>query len=151
MEAGESTYGMIAGTVVLAVGVSLVEFSCTAGFPILWSNLLIAENVSTLKFIMLLLVYMIIYQLDEFVLFFVVVFSLRAVKMEEKYGRLLKLIGGMLMLTLALAMLFKPNIMNRFSSSLIVFCIAFVSTLVVLFLHRILLPKMGINFGTKIK
>jgi len=40
VNASESIWGMIAGTVVLAAGVSLVEFSCTAGFPVLWTNLL---------------------------------------------------------------------------------------------------------------
>lgn len=151
MQSVESIWVMVGATVVLAAGVSLVEFTCTAGFPVLWSNLLISQNVTPSEFVMLLLVYLFVYQLDELVLFFVAVFSLRAVKLEEKHGRILKLIGGMLMLTLALIMLIKPSLMNKLSTSLIVFGIVAIATLLILFLHRVVLPKMGINIGSEMK
>lgn len=151
MQSVESIWVMVVATVVLAAGVSLVEFTCTAGFPVLWSNLLISQNVTSSEFVMLLLVYLFVYQLDELVIFFVAVFSLRAVKIEEKHGRILKLIGGMLMLTLALIMLIKPSLMNKLSTSLIVFGITSIATLLILFLHRVVLPKIGINIGSEMK
>ena len=46
MDASESFWGLIGATIVLAAGVSLVEFSCTAGFPVLWTNLLTSQNVA---------------------------------------------------------------------------------------------------------
>lgn len=147
----ESIWVMVGATVILAAGVSLVEFTCTAGFPVLWSNLLISQNVTPSEFAILLLIYLIIYQLDELVIFFVAVFSLRAFKIEEKHGRILKLMGGMLMLTLALTMLIKPSLMNKLSTSLIVFGIAAIATLLTLFLHRVVLPKIGINIGSELK
>lgn len=149
MDAGDSFWGLVGGTIVLAVGVSLVEFSCTAGFPVIWTNLLSAQNVSTWAFILLLLVYMLIYQLDELGIFFASVFTLKATKVEEKHGRILKLIGGVLMLTLAVVMLVKPSIMSFFDQSMIVFGIAFVFTLLVLLLHRVVLPRMGIFIGSE--
>lgn len=151
MNAGESTWGMIGATIVLAAGVSMIEFSCTAGFPVVWSSLLIAQNTTPEVFILLLLIYMLIYQLDELVLFLVSVFFLKAARITEKHGRILKLIGGMVMLTLALIMLFKPELINKLSSSLIVFGIAGGATLIVLFLHRVVLPKLGIHIGSEKK
>jgi len=151
MQSVESILVMVGATVVLAAGVSLVEFTCTAGFPVLWSNLLISQNVTSSEFVMLLLVYLFVYQLDELVIFFIAVFSLKAIKMEEKHGRILKLIGGMLMLTLALIMLIKPSLMNKLSTSLIVFGITAIATLLILFLHRVVLPKIGINIGSEMK
>jgi glutaredoxin len=151
MDAGDSMWGLIAATVVLAAGVSLVEFACTAGFPVLWTNLLASQGVTAGTFILLLLVYMLIYQLDELGIFFVAVFTLRSSKMEEKHGRILKLIGGMLMLTLAVVMLVDPSIMNSLSSSLIVFAIAFAAILVLLLLHRWVLPAAGIRLGSEFK
>ncbi len=44
LDAGDSFWGLVGGTIVLAAGVSLVEFSCTAGFPVLWSNLLVSQE-----------------------------------------------------------------------------------------------------------
>jgi hypothetical protein len=149
MDASQSYWALAGGTIVLAAGVSLVEFSCTAGFPVLWSNLLVSQNVSGWLFVLLLLVYLIIYQLDELGIFLVAVFSMKASKMEEKHGRILKLIGGVLMLFLAGVMLIKPSLMNDISSTLIIFGVAFIVTLLILFLHRWLLPRLGIKFGSE--
>ena len=149
MDASQSYWALAGGTIGLAAGVSLVEFSCTAGFPVLWTNLLVSQNVSGWLFVLLLLVYLIIYQLDELGIFLVAVFSMKASKMEEKHGRILKLIGGVLMLFLAGVMLIKPSLMNDIGSTLIIFGVAFLVTLVILFLHRWLLPRLGIRFGSE--
>jgi len=149
MDASQSIWGLIGATIVLAAGVSLVEFSCTAGFPVLWTNLLNAQNVSFGVFFGLLILYMVIYQIDELVIFFTAVYSLRASRLEEKHGRILKLIGGTLMLTLAAVMLINPNLMNNLSSSLIIFGIAFALAGLILLLHRVILPKFGIWIGSE--
>ncbi|NMB90086.1 MAG: hypothetical protein GYA17_17140 [Chloroflexi bacterium] len=149
MDASQSFWGLASATVVLAAGVSLVEFSCTAGFPVIWVNLLNAQQVSGVAFVLLLLLYMLIYQLDELVIFFSAVASLKASRLEEKHGRLLKLAGGMLMLALALVMLVNPALMNQLNSSLIIFGLAFLATLLVLLVHRVLLPRLGIRLGSE--
>jgi thiol-disulfide isomerase/thioredoxin len=149
MDAGDSWWGLIGGTVVLAAGVSLVEFTCTAGFPVLWTNLVSSQQVTTITFVMLLLLYMLIYQLDELGIFLVAAFTLKSSRIEEKHGRILKLIGGVLMLTLAIVMLVKPELMSDVGKSLIVFGIAFAITLLILLVHRVILPKKGIHIGTE--
>jgi drug/metabolite transporter superfamily protein YnfA len=60
------------------------------------------------------LVYILVYLLDEAGIFLVAVFTLRSTKLEEKHGRVLKLIGGVLMLTLALVMLIDPTCDERY-------------------------------------
>jgi len=87
---------------------------------------------------------MLIYQIDELAIFLVAVFTLRASRLEEKHGRILKLVGGLLMLTLAVVMLVNPALMNNLTSSLIIFGVAFVAAVVVLVLHRFVLPRLGI-------
>ncbi|HCE17065.1 MAG TPA: hypothetical protein DEQ80_04320 [Anaerolinea thermolimosa] len=149
MDASQSFWGLAGATVVMAAGVSLVEFSCTAGFPVLWTNLLTTQQVSALTFVLLLLLYLVIYQLDEMILFFSAVYTLKASRLEEKHGRILKLIGGMLMVTLAGVMVFNPALMNRLSSSLLVFGVAFALTGLVLLIHRRILPAYGIWVGTE--
>jgi hypothetical protein len=149
MNAEESVWGLVTATVVLAAGVSLVEFSCTAGFPMIWTNLLAVQEVTGLAFLLLLLVYMLVYQLDELGIFLVSVITLRKTKMEEKYGRILKLLGGTLMLSLAVVMLVDPTLMNNIGSSLWVFGAAFGLTALVLFLHRVVLPKFNIRLGSE--
>lgn len=151
VDASRSFWGLVGATIVLAAGVSLVEFSCTAGFPMIWVNLLNSQNISGSVFILLLLLYMLIYQLDELVIFFSAVVTLKASRLEEKQGRLLKLFGGMLMLTLSIVMLINPTLMNNLSSSLAIFGLSILATLLVLIVHRLILPKLGVHIGTERK
>lgn len=148
IDASQSFWSLAGATIVLAAGVSLVEFSCTAGFPALWTNLLVSQHVSAVLFVFLLLLYLLIYQLDELVIFSSAVFTFKASRLEEKHGRILKLSGGMLMLTLAVVMLINPALMNNLSSSLLIFGIALLATLLVLLFHRFILPKAAGRIGS---
>ena len=148
-DASQSLWGLVGATIVFAAGVSLVEFSCTAGFPVVWVNLLSAQQAGGTTFLLLLLLYMLIYQLDEMIIFVTSVVTLKSGRLEEKGGRILKLISGMLMLTLSAVMLIKPEWMNNIATSLIVFGVAFLATLLILFLHRYILPKAGVALGTE--
>jgi len=149
LDGSQSTGSLIGATVLLAGGVSLVEFSCTAGLPVLWTNLLNAQGVATATFVLLLLLYLVIYQADELIIFFAAVSTLKASRLEEKHGRILKLAGGILMLTLAVVMLVNPAWMNGLASSLIVFGIALAIFLLVLLIHRLILPRLGIRIGSE--
>lgn len=151
VDASQSIWGLAGATVIFAAGVSLVEFSCTAGFPVLWTNLLVSQNAPLLTFILLLLVYLMIYQLDEIGIFLAAVLTLKTSKLEEKHGRILKLVSGILMATLAGVMLINPGLMENLADSLIIFVIAFAATLVVLLLHRVVLPRFGLNLGSEFK
>lgn len=87
--------------------------------------------------------------MDELGIFLAAVVTLRASKLEEKHGRILKLIGGMLMLALAAVMLINPTLMNTLSSSLLIFGAAFGAALLVLVVHRGILPRWGVFIGTE--
>jgi hypothetical protein len=100
---------------------------------------------------MLLILYMVIYQLDEMVIFFTAVYTLRASKLEEKQGRILKLIGGVLMLTLSFMMIVNPGWMNSLGRSLIIFAVSFGLVGLVLLLHRRVLPALGIFIGSEME
>ena len=143
-----SLVGLVASTAALAVGVSLIEFACTAGFPVIWSNLMLANNVSTITFIALLGVYMLIYLIDELFIFGTAVITMKASKIEEKHGRILKLVSGMVILTLSLVMLIDPDLMNQIGTSLIVFSTALAGACLVYLVHQQILPKFGITIGT---
>jgi cytochrome c biogenesis protein CcdA/glutaredoxin len=113
--------GVLGATVVLALGVSLVEVPCTAGFPVLWSSLVADAGVGRSEFVALLATYLLIYMLDELILFFAVVTTLQITRFEERHGRLLKLVGGAVMLALGIAMLVSPTVLHDLSGTVWVF------------------------------
>lgn len=112
---------VLAGTVVLAVGVSLAETPCTAGLPLLWTNLLSARDVSSAEAAFLFGLYLLAFLIDELIVFTIAVVGLRATKVQEHHARLLQLISGTLMLALALTMLFAPHALETVAGTLAVF------------------------------
>lgn len=135
--AGQSFPALIGATVVLSASASLVEFACTAGFPVLWTQLLAQHEATGWQFAGLLLLYMLIYQADELLIFAVAVWTLRAMRVEEKHGRVLKLASGMLMLALGGVMLLAPDAMDQLSGALAVFGAAALATALVLLVQRL--------------
>lgn len=122
----------LGGTAVLAVGVSLLETPCTAGLPLLWTNLIADRGVPTSGAVALFVLYLVIFLVDELVIFGAAVLTLRAAKMQEHHGEALQLIGGTLMLTLAVAMVAAPSALESVGGTAIVFGIAGAVTATVL-------------------
>ena len=140
MNARASLPATIAASAGMALGVTLVELPCTAGLPVLWTSLLTDAGVTTATFGALLGLYMVIYLLDELLVFGAVVVTMRAARIEEREGRVLKLVGGAVMLALALVMLFWPRTLESIGGTLAVFGAAIGGSLLVLLLHRLVHP-----------
>ena len=141
ISSNNSVVQMFFGVSALAIGVSLIELSCTAGLPIIWTNLISLHNVGAMTYVFLLAVYMIIYMIDEMAIFLSVVISMRAIKLKEKQGRFLKLISGILMVFLAGMMLIKPSLMNDLSSVMGIFLFTFLSAFLINFLTQKFFPS----------
>lgn len=128
----DSMPALVGATALLAAGVSFVELACTAGFPVLWTNLVAARQITPVAFVLLLALYMLVYQLDELVIFGGAVVTMRATRLQERQGHLLKLVGGLVMLSLAVVMLVNPALMNDVRAALLVFGAAGALALLVL-------------------
>lgn len=105
----------------MALGATLVELPCTAGFPVLWTQLVGAAGVSTSTFVALLLLYMLVYLLDELAVFAAAVVTMHINRVGEDETRVLKLIGGTVMLALAAALLLRPGLLESMTGALVVF------------------------------
>lgn len=121
----EALLPALAATTVLAMGASLLEIPCTAGFPLLWAGLLEANGVGTAEAAGLLVLYLIPFLVDELLVFTVAVVTMRSLKMQERHGRLLKLVAGTMMLALAVTVLVEPEAMSNPATALLVFLAAF--------------------------
>lgn len=136
LASAQSLPALVTSTVILAAGVSFVELACTAGFPVLWTNIVAARDISAVEFGLLLGLYMLVYQLDELIIFGVAVATMRVTKLQERQGRILKLLSGMLMFSLAVVMLVQPSLLNDVRTSLGVFAAAGAATVLILAIDR---------------
>jgi len=142
MTNGRSPLALGAATAVMAAGIALIELPCTAGFPVIWSGIVSAHDASTATFFALLVAYLIIYLLDELVIFFIAVAKLRIEKFQEGQARALKLIGGVVMIALAIVLVADPDIMSQAGPAIGVFVVAFAVAGLIIVVHRKLLPRL---------
>ena len=144
---GRSTPALIGATALMAAGIAFIELPCTAGFPVVWSGIVASHEIDWLHFTFLLGLYLLIYLAIELVIFLVALTTLRVDRFEERHGRILKLIGGIIMLALAGVLVFAPELMHDIRGALGVFAVALGVTGFILAMHRFVLPKLGMRVG----
>jgi len=95
----------IVGTIVLALLVQVVEFMCTSGFPALFTRILTLQQLDTAAYYGYLLLYISAYMLDDVIVLGIGVTLLSRHRLQEKEGRVLKLIAGVVMIGLGIYLL----------------------------------------------
>jgi hypothetical protein len=101
--------GALIGAFVLAVMVNVVELLCTAGLPALYTQVLTLQQLPAWQNYAYLFLYNLAYMFDDGLMVFAVVWTLGKHKLQEREGRVLKLISGLVILVLGLLMLFRPD------------------------------------------
>lgn len=132
-----SLVGVLGATAALAVGVSLLETPCTLGLPVLWTDLLAEADVPAAGAATLFVLYLAAFLVDELAVFAVAVVTMRAIRLQERHGRDLKAVSGVVMVTLAVAMVATPEAMDSATGAGVVFAVAAaVAATAVAALHR---------------
>ncbi|WP_228375575.1 glutaredoxin family protein [Methylomonas denitrificans] len=98
----ENLLGAILGAVVLALLVQIVELLCTSGFPALYTRILTLRELKGLDYYGYLLLYNLAYMLDDVIVLGVGIVTLSQHRLQEKEGRWLKLLSGLVMVGLGL-------------------------------------------------
>jgi glutaredoxin len=100
------------GVAILAVLVNFVELLCTAGFPAVFTSVLASRELSTMGRMAFLALYNVAYVFDDALMVTVAVVTLSRGKLTERTGRWLKLVSGLVMLGLGLALLLRPDLLR---------------------------------------
>lgn len=104
------------GIITLAISVNFIELACSAGLPVMFIEILNLNNLTKLQYYIYIILYVIIFMLDDIIIFFIAMISMELTGFSTKYGKLSKLLGGILLLAIGLLMLFKPQwLMFNFS------------------------------------
>ena len=105
----KSVFLTIIGVSILAIFFSFFGFLCSAGFPAIWTSLLAIQELPTIYNYLFILLYTLIFMIDEIAIFAIAFFTLRITKISGKITKWTALIGGLLMIILGLVILFKPE------------------------------------------
>lgn len=99
----------ILGVIALAFSVNLVEFFCSAGFPVMYTKILSGQNISSVSHYLYLLFYNFFYMLDDFIIFGFAFFTLNRFGFSDKYNKYSTLAAGILIFLLGVLLIFKPQ------------------------------------------
>ncbi len=97
------------GVIGLAISVNLVELACSAGLPIVFSELLVLNKTSEFMKFMYTLVYIFFFLIDDLVVFFIAMFTMKVTGISTKYNKFSHLLGGIIMIIIGLLLIFKPG------------------------------------------
>jgi len=99
------------GIVLLAFAVNLVELICSAGLPVIFTQLLTLSDLSPWQYYAYMLLYIFVFMLDDLFVFIVSMITLEMTGITTKYSRISHLIGGILMVIIGLLLIFKPELL----------------------------------------
>ena len=103
---------MIIAVSILAISVNMIELVCTAGLPAVFTQILAFNDVSQVARYSYIGLYILLYLIDEFVIFGIAVCTLHATGLTTKYRRFTLIFGGLLMYGLGLLLLFAPELLT---------------------------------------
>ena len=97
------------GVVILAISVNIVELACSAGLPVMFIEILSINNLTIIEEIIYIGLYMLFFLIDDLVIFFVAMTTMQLTGISTKYGKISKIIGGILLLLIGFLLMFKPE------------------------------------------
>ena len=99
----------ILGAMALAISVNIIELACSAGLPVMFIEILSMNNLNTLEHIIYIALYMFSFLLDDLIVFFIAMRTMELTGFSTKYGKVSKLVGGLLLLVIGILLMFKPE------------------------------------------
>ncbi|MBU0458910.1 hypothetical protein KJ652_04635 [Patescibacteria group bacterium] len=103
---------MLLGVAILAFSVNLIELICTAGLPAVFTQILAFNDVSNLARYGYIGLFILLYMIDDIVIFAIAVYTLHATGLTKKYARFTLVFGGFLMYGLGVLLIFAPKILT---------------------------------------
>lgn len=101
----------IVGVITLALTVNFVELLCTAGFPAIYTKILTLNNLHPIQYYLYLLLYIIMYELDDLIVLGIAMWTFGSMKLTKKQGKWMKFIAGIMMFILGLLLIIKPQLL----------------------------------------
>jgi len=101
----------LAGVILLAVSVNLIELACSAGLPLVFTQLLAVNNISGFTGFMYTLIYIFFFLIDDLLVFFIAMATMKVTGISTKYNKYSHLIGGIIMLIIGVLLIIKPELL----------------------------------------
>lgn len=105
----ERLWPAMIGVLALAIAVNLIELVCSAGIPAVYTQVLALTPMPAWQYYGHLLLYNLIYMLDDIALFALAATTLQLTGFGARYARASRLVGGVVLAAIGLMLLFRPQ------------------------------------------
>lgn len=99
----------VIGILLLSFAVNLVELVCSLGLPAVYTQILSLSNLPSWLYYLYLALYVFIFILPLLFVFIVSLKTMELTALSTKHGRIMRLIGGIIMLVLGILLVFRPE------------------------------------------
>ena len=99
------------GVMVLAASVNIIELMCSIGIPLLFTQILAINNLSTFSYMIYMFIYIFFFLIDDIVIFVISMVTLKVTGLSTKYTKYSHLVGGIIMLIIGLLLIIKPELL----------------------------------------
>lgn len=97
------------GIMTLAVIVNLIELLCSLGLPVMFTEILSLNHLSSNVYFTYIGLYILFFMLDDIIIFTLSMITLKSKAISTKYNKYSHLIGGIIMLIIGLLIILKPD------------------------------------------
>ena len=99
------------GIMVLAASVNIIELMCSIGIPLLFTQILAMNDLSTFSYMLYIFIYILFFLIDDILVFVISMVTFKVTGITTKYTKYSHLIGGIIMLLIGILLLLKPEIL----------------------------------------
>lgn len=97
------------GVIMLAISVNLVELACSAGLPLIFTQVLALNHLTNMEYAVYIFFYIMFFLIDDLFVFFMAMLTLKITGISNRYAKYSHLIGGIIMLLVGILLLLKPE------------------------------------------
>lgn len=97
------------GIIFLAFSVNLIELACSAGLPVLFTQIIALNNLSVFDTAIYFFLYLLFFMIDDIIVFIIAMITFKVTGISNKYSKYSHLIGGIIMVIIGILMVFKTE------------------------------------------
>ena len=101
----------IGGIILLAASVNIIELMCSIGLPLLFTQILAMNNLSTGSYALYMFIYIFFFLIDDIIVFIIAMTTLKVTGISTKYNKYSHLFAGIIIILIGLLLLIKPSIL----------------------------------------
>lgn len=108
----ENSYWLaVLGMIGLAITINMIELLCSAGLPVIYTQILTMNELPSISYYLYLGGYVLFFMLDDMIVFGMAVLTMKLTGISTRFARVTHVIGAILMIVIGILLIIDPGIL----------------------------------------